>query len=141
MKVKYLVAATALILASAPVYAGQYLEVAVEVDTVAMSASGSMSTARFSDNEIEFIGCGTTVFLNPDGSTYNFGFCQAATTDNVRGFCNSDNPGIVAQMGEASAYSYLSFNWDVDGICTRVKHSTQSFYIPEHLDGNPGRGH
>lgn len=141
MKVKYLTGFIAMLLVSTSVYAGMVNPQAVEVDLVDRSAKGDMSTARFSDNEIEYIGCGTTVFLNPDGSTYKFGFCQAKTADDVVGFCNSDNEGMVDQMGGASDYSYVSFNWDVDGLCTRVKFSTQSFYIPEHLDGNPGRGH
>jgi hypothetical protein len=33
-------------------------------------------------------------------------------------------------MRATSAFAYIDFSWDEDGNCTRVRYSTQSFYLP-----------
>ncbi len=140
MKVRYGFGLMALLLMSTSIFAGMTKPVPLTIDMAGMFASGNMVTSRFSDNDLEFIGCGSRTFLNADGSVYLFGFCQADNAAGDRAFCNSDNTGMVEAMGRLSDYAFVTFSWDVDGICTRVGSSTQSFYIPEHLDGMPGRG-
>jgi hypothetical protein len=94
------------------------------------SASGSMTTARFSKNEVEYIGCGVRRFDNGAGGVLVFGFCQAADAANVQGFCETEKPGLIASIGDQDDYSFISFSWNADGDCTGIGNSTQSFYIP-----------
>ena len=94
------------------------------------AAQGDMVTARFADNDVELIGCGST--LTSDG--FAFGFCQATDANGVQGFCSTDDAALLQQMRSTADYSFVRFQWDSDGICTLLRFSTQSFYIPEHTD-------
>lgn len=106
----------------------------VVLDLTARSASGSMSTARFSDNPFEFIGCGVRNIQQADGSLFRFGFCQAGVAEGVSFTCFTEQTALVEKISESSDYSFITFGWNAAEECTRVGFSTQSFYIPEHLD-------
>lgn len=103
-------------------------------------AHGDMVTARFADNDVEHIGCGVRIWSFPDGSYMNWGFCQARDADETEGFCETEDPQILDIMKAASAYSFITFQWDAEGECTHIGFSTQSFYIPEHTNKNNSRG-
>jgi hypothetical protein len=90
------------------------------------SANGAQSTARFSKNKVEYIGCGVRRF----DSGFVFAFCQASTADEVLGFCETDNPFLIESIGDLDDYSFITFSWGADGLCRGVGNSTQSFYIP-----------
>ena len=94
-------------------------------------AFGDMVTARFAPNTVEFIGCGTRTFDNGVGGVEMFGFCQAADAGDVRGFCNTNRADLLEAMHATSDFSFITFSWDVNGECTHIGHSTQSFYIPD----------
>jgi hypothetical protein len=93
------------------------------------SALGSMSAARLSKNDVEYIGCGVRR-IESGGGTIVFGFCQASTAAGVVGFCNTENPALIASIGDQDDYSFITFSWDTTGVCRSIGNSTQSFYIP-----------
>ena len=94
------------------------------------SAIGAQSTARFSKNKVEYIGCGLRRFDDGFGGTFIFGFCQASTADEVLGFCETENPFLIQSIGDQDDYSFITFSWNADGQCRGIGNSTQSFYIP-----------
>lgn len=94
------------------------------------SANGAQSSARFSKNKVEYIGCGVRRFDDGLGNTFVFGFCQASTADEVLGFCETESPLLIQSIGDQDDYSFITFSWNADGVCRRIGNSTQSFYIP-----------
>lgn len=138
MQIKQLVAAATLVLLSSLGLAGFLQPFSVEVTInpdMSGGASGDMATARFSENDIELIGCGIRTFDDGAGGVFEFGFCQAVMDDGseegLRGFCNTDRSNILDTLKATGDYSFVTFNWNAAGECTRVGFSTQSFYIPE----------
>ena len=97
------------------------------------SAFGDMVTARFSDNDVEFIGCGIRAFDTGPGGVFQFGFCQATDADEQAVFCSTQNVDLLEAMKATADYSFLTFSFDADGACTRVGFSTQSFYLPDRI--------
>jgi hypothetical protein len=94
------------------------------------NAAGSMTTARFSKNTVEFIGCGVRRIDDGAGGVILFAFCQAADAANVQGFCTTDNPDLIASIGDQDDFSFITFGWNAAGECSSIGNSTQSFYIP-----------
>jgi len=95
------------------------------------NAAGSMTTARFSKNNVEFIGCGVRRIDDGAGGVILFAFCQAADAANVQGFCSTDNPNLIASIGDQDDFSFITFSWNAAGECRSIGNSTQSFYIPK----------
>jgi len=126
MKTRHVLISAILAIFSSIAVAGLVEPVPVSVDEVNMIASGDMWTARTADNNVEFIGCGIREF--DVGVT--FGFCQAADADDVYALCFTDNPVLLDAVKSISDFSFVRFNWDVDGECTAIGISTQSFYLP-----------
>jgi hypothetical protein len=127
---------TALLLSSHVLYAGRVLDVPVTVDTANKIAYGNMKTARYSDNDVELIGCGSRTYSDPaTGSSFYWGFCRATTGDGTSVVCTAyDNQVLVEQIRAAASYSYITFRWNDDGDCISVSNSTQSFYLPKNAD-------
>jgi hypothetical protein len=100
------------------------------------SAQGDMVTARYSLNDVEFIGCGVRAIEDGAGGVFRFGFCQAEDAEGNQAFCSSGNDDLLTVMASISAYSFLSFSWNDLGECTRIGNSSQSFYLPAKLKGN-----
>jgi hypothetical protein len=95
------------------------------------TAFGDMVSARFAPDAVSVMGCGTRRFDNGLGATSYFGFCQATDATGVQGFCSTTNPDLLDQMKATGDFSFVIFAWDVNGECTRIGFSTQSFYIPD----------
>lgn len=138
MKLKRLFAAATLVLASSMVFAGLIVDSDVEVtinSDLSGTAIGSMSSARFSNNHIESIGCGVRTFGDSAGGSFSFGFCRAVMDDGsaegLAGVCFTDSGDLLETMRAVADYSFITFSWDAEGECTRVGYSTQSFYIPK----------
>ena len=114
-------------------YAGYTQPAAVTVDLDGMFAAGDQYTARTSKNDTEMIGCGVATY---DDGTFSFisGFCQARDSEGVGTACFTQDPDLLDAMRATSAFAYISFGWQDDGFggaeCTRVRYSTQSFYLP-----------
>ena len=94
------------------------------------NAAGSMTTARFSKNNVEFIGCGVRRIDDGAGGVILFAFCQAADAANVQGFCSTDKPNLIASIGDQDDFSFITVSWNAAGECRSIGNSTQSFYIP-----------
>lgn len=109
--------------------AGAAQAVPVTIDLDNRTASGDQWTARSSKNDFELIGCGVTQY--DDGvDTFTFGFCQASNANDEYAACLTTSPALLETMRATSAFAYISFDWNDDGDCTRVRYSTQSFYLP-----------
>lgn len=93
-------------------------------------ANGNMATARFSANDVEYIGCGVRKFDNGAGGAIASGFCQASDAAGVTSYCSTQNAELLDVIENVSDYSFVTFAWNVDGICRTIGISTQSFYIP-----------
>lgn len=140
MKTKYLIAASALLLSVSVALAGYVQPAPVEVTVNADgsgSALGDMVSARFSDNDVEHIGCGIRISSLGSGDYFRWGFCQARDSEGVQGFCSTEDPEILDIMKATSDYSFITFAWDENEECTQIGFSTQSFYIPQHTNGKP----
>lgn len=114
------------------------------------SASGDMVTARTDKTKIKdtetgekyeptSIGCGLKVFSPSYFATpehYWYGFCQATNELGEGGSCFTEDRELLDALKSSAANTYLRFDWDVDGECTRIDVSTQSFYIGSEVKEN-----
>lgn len=143
MKTRHIACALALAFVSALAIAGntQPAPIAVTLNADGSgNAIGDMVTARYSDNEIEFIGCGIRIYDDGAGGSFQWGFCQAADSADTRAFCSTMRNDLLDVMKATSDYSFITFAWNAAGECTHIGFSTQSFYIPEKAAAHPGRG-
>lgn len=137
MQIRNLFILLALLLLSVTVYAGFTQPAPVTIEYYEGGggiASGDMNSARYSENDFEFIGCGIRAFDDNAGGVYDWGFCQASLEEEVTVICFViDNPELMEGINILSDSSYISFSWDDDGAgnltCNRVGASTQSFYL------------
>ncbi len=136
MHIRNILILLAVLLLSVNVYAGFKQPAPVEITYTVDggSAQGDMNTARFSDNDFEFIGCGIRAFDDGAGGVYDWGFCQASVEEEVTVTCFViDNPELMEGINVLSDSSFITFSWDDDGegnlTCNRVGASTQSFYL------------
>ena len=136
MKKYHYLLATLAVCATFSANAGTVKPAPIVIDTVNRTAGGDMVTARFSRNEIEYIGCGTRTYAFADGTHFQYGFCQANDADDVRAFCSTEDPVLVDAIGRLSDFAYVTFSWNEDGTCNRIGSSTQSFYLPK-FTGRP----
>jgi hypothetical protein len=95
-------------------------------------AQGDMLTARYSDNDVEFIGCGTRT-IEAGGPLFHFGFCQATDSEGNMAFCSTNDADLLTSMRATADYSFVTFGFNTDGVCTRIGFSTQSFYLPNKV--------
>jgi hypothetical protein len=93
-------------------------------------ASGNMATARAAANDVEFIGCGIRKADDGAGGANTSGFCQATNAAGVNAYCYTQNAELLDGFENVSDYSFITFAWNIEGQCTRIGVSTQSFYIP-----------
>ncbi|HSC05366.1 MAG TPA: hypothetical protein VLD59_00915 [Steroidobacteraceae bacterium] len=134
MQLRKKIAVGAFVLASSAAMAGLVGDLPVSVTLNgdgSGSAIGLMTTARQSKNNVEYIGCGVRRFEDGLGGVFEYGFCQASTATAVVGFCETENPGLIASVGDLDDYSFITFAWNAAGICQSIGNSTQSQYIPK----------
>ena len=133
MRVRQVTLGGILALGSSAVMAGLVQPAPVEVTLFSSGggrAFGDMATARFSKDEIAFIGCGVRRIYTVDGSFGVFGFCQARTSLGVNGTCFSEDPALIEALASIADYSSITFTWNSSGECTAIGNSVGSFYIP-----------
>ena len=133
MKIRIALASIAIALSSSLAYGGAVQPAPVSVDEANMTAIGGMVSARFSDNDVEFIGCGVRYFDDGLGGVFGFAFCQATDSAGVAGFCSTTNLALMEAIHAIADFSFITFSWNAVGECTRIGNSTQSFYLPEIL--------
>ena len=113
-------------------FAGLSEVIQVEIDLQpdgSGSAFGAMPAARFSDNDVEFIGCGTRNISVPGSPLFQFAFCQAGDADGNQVFCSTTNPDLVKAVDAISDSSFLTFSFDTNAECFRIGVSTQSLHL------------
>jgi hypothetical protein len=133
MRIKPLVGALPLLFIGSIALGGyvQPAQVTVTVNQdLSGTASGDMVTARFAADAVTLIGCGSRTTKAADGTIFRTGFCQATDANGVQGACSTTDPGLLDAMRTTGDFSFIVFNWDVNGECTKIGFSTQSFYIP-----------
>ena len=133
MKIKKTATAIAILLFSSLAFSGSVVDAPVDVDLDNNFAFGNMASARFSDNDVEFIGCGVRYIDNGAGGIFVFGFCQATDAAEESLFCSTENPDLLEAIKSIADFSFITFAADGNGQCTRIGNSTQSFYIPDLL--------
>jgi hypothetical protein len=118
-------------------HAGLTQPAEVDVDLVNGLAQGDQVSARYSKNNVEFIGCGTRRRALAGGGYFDNGFCQAADAAGETFTCFTTDAGLLEAIHSSGDYGFITFSWDVaTGDCTRIGFSNQSFYLPKKLDRN-----
>jgi len=130
MKIVQLTTLTVLALVSSISFAGAALKIQVEIDEVDKYAHGSQWAARTARNDVEKIGCGVTGVADGQGGGFGIGFCQATDADELTVVCQTEDEYLLDVIKAVGAYSYIRFSWDDDGLCTMIKTSSQSWYLP-----------
>ena len=97
-----------------------------------MQVRSNMVAARYSDNDVEEIGCG--IRIRAVGTS--FGFCQATTVDGETVACLTTDPVLFDAIDFVDDYSFILYEWTEDltlgnFTCTSIGVSTQSFYLPD----------
>ena len=134
MKIRYALSAMALTLLAGLASAGHVLSVPVEVDLVNMLAEGDQTTARYSDNDVELIGCGIRALSDGVNPPFTFGFCQATDSAEETIFCSTFDAELIDAIKAVSSHAFITFSWNEIDECTRVGKSSQSFYLPSKKD-------
>ncbi len=139
MNMKKLLIPLALLMFSVTAFSGLTRSVPVTIDLVNGNASGDMITARNSDNDFEFIGCGLRAFEDGVGGVFYFGFCQAQLEEGAPVNCFTQNVDLLEGINLISDSSFITFSWNDDGngglTCWRIGSSTQSFYLSKQKTG------
>jgi hypothetical protein len=134
-----LIVLTVLMALPAWLHAGftQPAPVIIEVaeDGLSGAAFGDMLSARDSENEFEFIGCGVRAFATTADTAIYQGFCQARLVDGETFTCFTNNKALLDGIQSIADNSFVTFSWTDDGTgartCNRIGSSTQSFYLPK----------
>lgn len=100
-------------LATGSALAGERGDSPIYVDKAQRAASGGLGYVRNAPGSLAYIGCASTL-------TYLVCYAQNESRQNASCFLSS--PSAVAQNLVASVKgdSYLSFNWDQNGVCTDI---------------------
>jgi hypothetical protein len=83
------------------------------------------------EKQVEFIGCGVRRIYTINGDAVRCGFCEARTASSVIGTCFSEESFLLEALASINDYSFVTFAWNADGVCTAIGNSTQSIYIPD----------
>lgn len=135
MKIRRLGLLSAMLLIPVLGFSGyvQPAPVTIDADATGGIAAGDMISARNSENEFEFIGCGKRAFDDGAGGAFYTGFCQASLEDEGSVVCFTQNTALLEGINSIADSSYITFSWTDDGegnlTCTRIGSSTQSFYL------------
>ena len=128
IKTKLAIAAAAAF-ASTAAFAGLQQPFPVDVDLAGQFAAGDMGAAQSAKDSTTFIGCGIRKVSTGVDTAFVNGFCQAADADGEQFTCFTTNPELLDAISSISDFSFITFAWNVDGECTRIGNSTQSFYL------------
>lgn len=135
MNIKSLLGAGVLGLFSAAAFAGLTASFPVQI-TLNPDGSGialgDMLAARTSANGVELIGCGYRSFK----TGLDYGWCQAIDANDNYVACFAWKANLHQTIKGIAPNSYIRFEFDEKGECTRIDYSTQSWFLPSNLTGN-----
>lgn len=100
------------------------------------SARGNMATARYSDNDVDQIGCGVRSNFDEEFGFSEWGFCQAVDAEDEGAFCFTYNPDLINTLNAMSDQSYITFRFNEFGACTDIGFSSQSQYLGQDDDSS-----
>jgi hypothetical protein len=103
MKKRYLFSIPVLGMLAGVAFAGLSQPAPVMVDLVNMFAQGDQLTAKTSDNDVEFIGCGIRVIDDGVDPLFSFGFCAAADSEENQITCFTENADLLDAMKATSS--------------------------------------
>ena len=138
MNIKHLVLAVILMLVSSMANAGRAQGHNVEIFDD--HAQGNMRQARFSNNDVEHIGCVVSFIIEAEEGDSHLS-CAAADSEGSTARCYSWNPELVYNMGAINTYSWVYFGWIVQdegtldewNECVRLNFATRSWMIPSKV--------
>ncbi|WP_144394669.1 Ig-like domain-containing protein [Pleionea sediminis] len=118
---KYIIALLAAVCVSS-VFAGATHQLSVYVkDNV---ASGSLTGARNSSDQMQYIGCATVATADS-----NHGICAARNSAGVSVYCILTQPYQVEQVRSVNSASHIYFRKNERGLCEYIQLSNRSLYI------------
>jgi hypothetical protein len=103
----------------------------VNIDFIGSSAIGSKSAARFSDNDVERIGCAVTATGDDDSTTGLSGRCAAVDANGDEANCFTTNLDMIDTIRGISDYDSITFAWNEDSECTQISNAKFSNTIPD----------
>ena len=105
----------------------------IQINLEERVALGLLPSARFSDDPEEHIGCGVRHPLI-DGELDSWGFCQASISPDIYVSCITFNAELIDKIADLNHYSFVRFEWDINGECTYFSFSTKSGQIVDKND-------
>jgi hypothetical protein len=127
------IAISALMLASSAALAGLENSEPVSVDAEARTAEGDMATARYSRNDVEYIGCGVEHTDLGGGDTFVLGFCEARDSSGETAVCTTFSPAMIQAIATISDTSHIRFIWNELFECVQIRVETNSQYLPDYV--------
>lgn len=125
-------------------YAGDVLQPQVNISVQpdgSGQAEGSVSAARFSGDDTQFIACSVRAFATGATSAESIVWCRATDAQGAQAYCYTENPALAAGLYATNAFSYVLFRWNAAGECIYMGSSIDSKYMPDFRDlglGAPG---
>lgn len=127
-----------LITFSSAVLAGAYSPWGISVQLPNNLAKGSLEAASYQETRGGYIGCQyyaatdktTKRHKTPKPAIY-MGSCMA-TSGTVQAGCVTDQPEYLAVIASLDNSSYLHFEWDDNGNCTKIINVHRSDFVAGH---------
>ncbi len=88
---------------------------------------GVMSAVRFTDDDVQQIGCSVAVFQGGVPRVQ----CIARDIDENLYICRSFDPALIEAAKAISPYSFILFDFDGSATCTTLLTATRSQHIPD----------
>lgn len=120
-------------LASGATLAGLETSAPVTVDAEGRVAEGAMGSARYSRNDVEYIGCGVEHTDLGGGDTFVVGFCEARDSLGQAVVCTTVRPEMIQAIATISDTSHIRFIWNEFSDCVQIRISTNSQYLPDYV--------
>jgi hypothetical protein len=120
-------AAVAACLASSSALGGEVSldDVWISTGSTGGMMTGALSSARYSSDSTQTIGCEVTIA--PGETTW--AECFAYSTAGQYAACTTTNPGMIAGLGTLNDASSLFVEFDASGTCSKLGVTTGSFYM------------
>ena len=99
----------------------------VTVNSGERYANGALTAVRATSNDVEYIDCEMTVFINNSNKKI---VCTAKNKDGKKVTCSTNSPNHVEAVKMIGPSSWVEFRWDGSGNCKNIKVRNDSAFIP-----------